>query len=116
MKIYFILFHYVIKNNLENQLMITLFDESLFHPIFLSNKDNFCGGNGRMLAIDWKGDLYPCLRYMESSLNNDKPPYIIGNVYGKMISSCDELKNVNRINQSSLRCILCPVAEGCGYC
>ena len=105
---------YVIKNNLENQLMITLFDESLFHPIPISNKNNFCGGNGRMLAIDWKGDLYPCLRYMESS-TGDNHQYIIGNVT-QGINDCQELKKVNRINHSPLKCKLCLVAYGCGYC
>lgn len=33
-----------------------------------------------MLAIDYKGDLYPCLRYMESSIGQSQSPYIIGNV------------------------------------
>jgi hypothetical protein len=33
-----------------------------------------------MLAVDYKGDLYPCLRYMESSIGKNQLPYIIGNV------------------------------------
>ena len=107
--------NFVLENNLENQLMITLFDEHSFHPIPLTNKDNYCGGNGRMLAIDWKGDLYPCLRYMESS-TGENHNFIIGNVYDGIIKDCAELKNVNRINHSPLKCKLCPVAYGCGNC
>jgi radical SAM protein with 4Fe4S-binding SPASM domain len=34
-----------------------------------------------MIAVDYKGDIYPCIRYMESSLGNSAPPIIIGNVY-----------------------------------
>jgi len=33
-----------------------------------------------MLAMDYKGDLYPCLRYMESSIGQNQSPYIIGNI------------------------------------
>ena len=99
----------------HNNLSTTLFNENLFHPLPLSNKENWCGGNGRMLAVDWKGDLYPCLRYMESSVGNDKP-YIIGNVKDGIINPCKELKKVNRINQSPLKCLTCPIAYGCGYC
>lgn len=107
--------NFVLENNLENQLMITLFDEHSFHPIPLTNKDNYCGGNGRMLAIDWKGDLYPCLRYMESS-TGENHNFIIGNVYDGIIKDCTELKNINRINHSPLKCKLCHVAYGCGNC
>jgi len=28
-----------------------------------------CGTNWNMLAIDYKGDIFPCLRFMNSSLN-----------------------------------------------
>lgn len=34
-----------------------------------------------MISVDYKGDIYPCIRYMESSLGTDVPPVIIGNVY-----------------------------------
>lgn len=91
----------------------TLFDYRLFHPLKLKDKTNYCGGNGRMLAIDWKGDLYPCLRYMESSIET---PYIIGNYKDGITRDCKELKAVNRVNQSSIKCLLCPVAAGCPYC
>jgi radical SAM protein with 4Fe4S-binding SPASM domain len=33
-----------------------------------------------MISVDYKGDIYPCIRYMESSLGNDVEPIIIGNV------------------------------------
>ncbi len=107
--------NFVLENNLENQLIITLFDEHSFHPIPLTDKDNYCGGNGRMLAIDWKGDLYPCLRYMESS-TGENHQYIIGNVETGITKDCTELKNTNRINHSPLKCKLCTVAYGCGNC
>lgn len=33
-----------------------------------------------MIALDYKGDIFPCLRYMESSLGANITPIIIGNV------------------------------------
>lgn len=81
-----------------------------------------CGGNGQMISVDWKGDIYPCIRYMESSLGNDVPPLIIGNVYDGILT-CSEhkecarcLKAVDRITQSTEECIDCAIAEGCAWC
>lgn len=33
-----------------------------------------------MLALDYKGDIYSCIRFMESSLGSRQEPYIIGNL------------------------------------
>ena len=35
-----------------------------------------------MIAVDYKGDIYPCLRYMESSIGDNVKPIIIGTVDG----------------------------------
>ena len=75
-----------------------------------------------MLAIDWKGDIFPCVRYMESSLGPDIPPVIAGNVNEGIMTNPEcknciqKLKTVNRINQSTEECINCPIAEGCAWC
>jgi len=65
-----LLANYILKNNLEDELYISIFEEYMFHPKALEDTQNWCGGNGAMIAIDWKGDIYPCIRYMESSLGN----------------------------------------------
>ena len=81
-----------------------------------------CGGNGSMISVDWKGDIYPCIRYMESSLGNQVEPIIIGNVNtgimtdAKCRNCINALKAVNRITQSTEECINCPIAEGCAWC
>ena len=83
---------------------------------------NWCGGNGQMIAVDYKGDIYPCLRYMESSLGNNISPIIIGNVDNgimtneKCINCALCLKKVNRITQSTEECINCSIAKGCAWC
>jgi len=75
-----------------------------------------------MISVDWKGDIYPCIRYMESSLGNQVEPIIIGNVNtGMMVDAkckncINRLREVNRITQSTQECIECPIAEGCAWC
>lgn len=80
-----------------------------------------CGGNGVMLSCDPDGVLFPCLRYMESSLGDDQEPYSIGNVdIGIGQCDCDKckiecLKKIDRKTQSTDECFYCPIAEGCSW-
>lgn len=113
---------YILMNGLEYDVDISMFKEYLGCPKPITDVDNWCGGNGQMIAVDWKGDIFPCLRYMESSLGNTVPPYIIGNIYegignnAKCANCIKTLKAVNRITQSTEECINCPIAEGCAWC
>ncbi len=83
---------------------------------------NFCGGTGYMLAMDYKGDLYPCLRYMESSIGTEVKPMIIGNVHdGIGVQPCEQdclhcLNSITRRSQSDDECFYCPISAGCGWC
>jgi radical SAM peptide maturase (CXXX-repeat target family) len=62
---------YLINNNLYNKIYIRMLDENFYSPMDENDNQNWCGGVGDMnLAINYSGNLYPCLRYMESSLNN----------------------------------------------
>lgn len=112
---------YILENNLEDNY-ISLYEENFFRPKSFKDSQNWCGGNGQMLAIDWKGDIYPCIRYMESSLGDSVPPLIIGNINNGIAANkkCEEciklLRSINRLTQSSEECIKCPVAEGCAWC
>lgn len=113
---------YILENNLEDELYISMYEENLFCPKDRNDTQNWCGGNGAMISVDWKGDIYPCIRYMESSLGNNIEPIIIGNVNDGIMTNAKcrncimTLKRVNRINQSTEECINCPIAEGCAWC
>lgn len=114
---------YVIDNDLHNELEISRFDYNNYHPLDPDNDDtNWCGGNGEMISLDPKGDIYPCIRYMESSLGNDQPPMLIGNVRDGImqtepIRNCVNcLKNITRRSQSTDECFNCPIAAGCSWC
>ena len=60
-----------------------MFDTQLFQPIPETETHNWCGGNCKgMLAFDYRGKAFPCIRYMGSSLNGHQIPYSIGSVNG----------------------------------
>ena len=81
-----------------------------------------CGGTGLMIACDWDGEIYPCIRYMEMSLGDDQPKLPIGNVDDGLIQSPEHLKNlqclqcIDRRTQSTDECFYCPIGEGCSWC
>lgn len=112
---------YILENGYED-IFISMFAENFFCPKPLTDEQNWCGGNGMMISVDYKGDIYPCIRYMESSLGSDVPPIIVGNVYDGICvkpehKNCSEcLKAVNRLTQSTEECLYCPIAEGCSWC
>ena len=95
---------------------------SRIKPKKIGDDDNWCGGTGSMLACDPDGYLYPCLRYMESSVGNDQPPLRIGHVdtgietneKEKQIVKC--LECITRRTQSTDKCYYCPIADGCAWC
>ena len=113
---------YIIENGLFEDVYVSIFEQAFFRPKDPNDCQNWCGGNGEMIACDWKGDIYPCIRYMESSLGCDQEPVIIGNVYdGIMVTDkqqkcVDCLRAIDRRSQSTDECFNCPIAEGCSWC
>lgn len=105
-----------------DSVYVSLFDEFACCPVGPDYDQNWCGGTGSMIAVDHKGDIFPCLRYMESSLGNDVPPVIIGTVNGgiaateKQRSTIDRFSCVTWQSQSSDECYRCPIGRGCAWC
>ncbi len=110
------------NNNLIHTVYLSIFGENIGQPIPLEQNNNWCGGTGSMLAFNYKGNAYPCLRYMESSIGNRREPFIIGNINEGINTNpihqerikC--LECITRTSQSSKDCINCPIASGCGWC
>lgn len=113
---------FILDNDLENILFTSLFDEQHFVPMSDEDNQNYCGSTGHMIAINPDGNLFPCLRFMGSSLGKDIEPYSIGDVHngiGKLdCHNCrkNELASITRRSQSTDECYNCPVAKGCGWC
>lgn len=114
--------NYLFEHDLEDVVDLSIFVETFFCPSRPDKEDTWCGGYGKMISVDYKGDIYPCIRYMESSLGTDAPPVIIGNVYDG-IMHCQEHKDcvhcmraVTRLTEFSEECLHCPIEEGCAEC
>lgn len=107
---------YIIENDLYDKYYCTLFLEHIGMPY---NKEDLCNtscGAGKMLALSPNGNLYPCVRYYDYSLNY-KEGYVIGNV--------DEGVDFEKVRvfllamykyQCDEECIKCPIASGCAFC
>lgn len=114
---------YIIKNNLYNKIYIRMLDEDNFCPLSEENNDNWCGGIAdSSLSINYKGNFYPCIRYMESSLNGTQDQIIIGDVENGYLATdihkknYEKISNITRRSQSDDKCFYCPIATGCGWC
>lgn len=107
---------YVLDNKLFNKFYCSFFDDSIG---YYYNNDSFnrtyCGA-GKMLSIGPNGNLYPCIRYKDYSLNN-KEEWVFGNI--------DSGINMERVRpfmlatidlQSDDECLRCPIAAGCAFC
>lgn len=113
---------YIIDHDYECDHTMRIFTPSWYHPMSPEDDKNWCGGDGRMLAVDVHGDLFNCIRYMESSLGSDQKPLVIGNVDDGIGVTEDAMQNIacmqciTRKSQSTDECFNCPIAQGCGWC
>lgn len=112
----------MIEDNLFDHIYLSIFEDHCFAPKDPEDDANWCGGTGAMLSCDYKGDLYPCIRYMESSLGDSVAPMIIGNVDTGIMGTESQkkcvhcLRSITRRSQSTDECYYCPIAEGCAWC
>lgn len=112
---------WVVHNDLQNKVYVRFFDSNYYHNDSGTDK-NYCGSTYNMLALDYKGDIYPCVRFMESSLGDSVEPYIIGNLdkgigiekLHKQRLNC--LACITKKSQSEPKCLECPIESGCAWC
>lgn len=106
----------IIEKGYYQDFACSFFSESIGKPLDQEkDNQNWCGA-GRMLAVDSKGNFYPCTRFAAYSLR-DKHPIIIGNIVDGI--NKDLLRpflSLDRLSQSPKECIECEVASGCAWC
>lgn len=113
---------WLIQRDDAGEYYVSLLSDKFGYPLSEDYLDNWCGGVGSMLSVDPDGDLYPCIRYMESSLGTDQPPLKIGNVWdGICTKQCERdclscMRGVTRRSQSTDECFYCPIGQGCSWC
>jgi uncharacterized protein len=102
---------FLIDNRRYERYYISLFDEFLIGDGILGPQ-GWCGCGNSMLAIDYQGLLYPCLRF--NSLSK-QPLWVIGDIWNgidpnrlKTFKFCHHLR--------SSECNDCDVKAGCGWC
>ena len=113
---------FMLSDNKYKLLDCSLYQSTLGHPKEETDLQNWCGGTGSMLSMDPDGWLFPCIRYMESSLGASRAPMRIGNVHTGL-ATCQKdkdlvacLNTIDRRTQSTDKCFYCPIAEGCSWC
>jgi len=114
---------YIIENKLNHKIYYTFLDKRNGMPMSVNDNDNWCGGIAeKSFAIDTTGELYPCIRYMNSSLNNRQKPLPFGNIRTgydnteEYHNNIQLLSNITRRSQSTDECFYCPVGSGCSWC
>jgi radical SAM peptide maturase (CXXX-repeat target family)/CXXX repeat peptide maturase len=107
---------YILDNELWSDYSVRFFDPNIGFPLTEEDKErNFCGA-GKMLAIDYSGRYYPCLRFLDFTLNN-KPGWLLGSVdTGINQDKIRPFRSLTLKCQSTPECIECPVAKGCAWC
>lgn len=113
---------YILDNELYDSVYISRFEKVNYLPMDPSDNKNFCGGLGEMIAINHTGKIFPCIRYMESSLGTDIPEVVIGDIGSGIMKNdkyselVNEMKACDRRSQSTDECFYCPIASGCSWC
>jgi len=113
---------YMLDKNIVNDIRLAMFEETFFKPKAEDDINTWCGGNASMISVDWKGDIYPCIRYMESSLGSSREPIIVGNVDEGLVTKpeweeiMNSMRAVTRRTQNTDECFYCPIAAGCSDC
>lgn len=105
----------------HEDIEFSFFNKENFCPLSEEYDNVYCGGNGAMIAFDPQGDIYPCVRYMNSSLNGAAEPLKIGTKEGwceteEQKEIVQQLKSITRKSESTDECFNCSIAKGCGEC
>lgn len=117
--------NWINENNLYDKIYISiLYPESYVQNRIEQLDKNWCGASLGMSAIDYKGDLYPCIRFMESSLGEQQKPLKIGNInQGGYLTNQEQINNYQNLTMNCitkklcpLNCLQCPISSGCAWC
>jgi uncharacterized protein len=107
---------YIIEKKLWKEFNIKFFDYTIGLPLAEKEKNfNNCKA-GKSFAVDTKGRFFPCIRFLDFSMNNKKS-LCIGN-FGNGIDE-DKFRpfyNLSLRSQSTEECMECEVASGCSWC
>lgn len=115
---------YLIQNKLTDKVYIAIFDPLKYIPIDEESASrNWCGVSSQgMYSLNYKGELYPCIRFMESSIGHNVKPFIVGTLDHGICGTQEEKERYDLIssltvkNMSPQKCLDCPIGTGCAWC
>lgn len=108
---------YAIDNHLFDKYVCTFFFDRIGTQYKEDDLEKTWCGAGKMLALGPDGNIYPCIRYKDYSLNHHAER-TIGNVFEDGIDM-DKVRPflLSQIKfQSDDECMNCPIAIGCAFC
>ena len=89
---------YIKENHLQDKIYFIIFEPDNYKPLDEDGRHTaWCGTSNNMYALDYKGDIYTCIRFMESSLNQE--PIIIGNIEHGIGITAKEQKWLNKFKK-----------------
>ena len=107
---------YVLENSLWESHYVTFFNPNFGFPNSEADLSRNHCGTGKMLAIDTKGNLFPCIRFLDFTLG-EKKYEPCGDIFNGL--NQDRLRPFQYLtarSQSSNECVECEVATGCAWC
>lgn len=116
---------YIKEHDIADKCYIALFDPVKYTNEAASDSaddKNWCGTTTHMLALDYHGDIYSCIRFMPSSIGEGLPSMRIGNLLEGIGQTEDTAKVIRSLNgltkskQSTSECLNCPIEKGCAWC
>lgn len=110
---------YMLENKIYETKATSILEETIGQK--LTDDNNYCGGNGEMLAIGPDGTCYPCLRFMQHSMKSNRPAFTCGHVDDCLADKSKDEKlchlcSVKISTQSPDKCLSCDIGQGCGLC
>jgi len=107
---------YILENKIWDKYTVSFFDPNKGFPLLENElKSNSCGA-GRMLAIDCDGNFYPCVRFLDLSMNNRKGRKVGDINKGMDLDKVRPFLELNTLKESEDKCLECEVATGCTGC
>jgi len=107
---------YIIDHKLWETHNTTLFSDRLLEKLSKNEmKHNFCG-TGKAYTIDSDGNIYPCVRYMEYSLNKHNCIQLGNLKDGVDKDRVRPFYVLSTANQSDKKCLDCEINSECAYC
>jgi uncharacterized protein len=106
----------VLAERLYRSHNVSFFSDMIGRPLDRTKDNrNWCGA-GRMLAVDYRGAFYPCIRFAPFSMARREAREV-----GDCVAGIDENRlrpflALDRLSQSSGECADCEVASGCAWC